>query len=264
VCLILLAWRVHPQFPCVLAANRDEFFSRPAAPAQWWPDHPHLLAGRDVLAGGTWLGITKQGRFAGLTNFREPGALAVAARSRGMLVMDLLNSDQVLSQSLAQLQDVGPNYNGFSVLFSDGRRLGVYESTSGSGRELQPGVYGLSNHLLDTPWPKVQQAKSKLAAALQSLPDTADLLELLRDDRPAPDGMLPRTGVSQEWERLLSSAFIRAPGYGTRCSTLICVDARGGARFDEWSWDTTGTISGEVHVTFALETNGVVDPWEGP
>jgi uncharacterized protein with NRDE domain len=259
VCLILLAWRVHPQFPCVLAANRDEFFSRPAVPAQWWSDHTQLLAGRDVLAGGTWLGITKQGRFAGLTNFRQPGALAVAARSRGMLVMDLLNSDQVLSQSLAQLQDVGPNYNGFSVLFSDGQRLGVYESTSGSGRELQPGVYGLSNHLLDTPWPKVKQAKSRLAAALQSLPDTADLLELLRDDRPAPDGMLPRTGVSQEWERLLSSAFIRAPGYGTRCSTLICIDARDGVRFDEWSWDTTGTLSGEVHFKFALVANGVVD-----
>jgi uncharacterized protein with NRDE domain len=255
VCLILLAWRVNPQFPCVLAANRDEFFSRPAEPAQWWPDHSQLLAGRDVLAGGTWLGITKQGRFAGLTNFRQPGPQAVTTRSRGMLVMDLLNSDQALEQSLAQLRDAGPHYNGFSVLFSDGRRLGVYESASGSGRELQPGVYGLSNHLLDTPWPKIQQGKSRLAKALQSLPDTAALLELLRDDRPAPDGMLPRTGVSQEWERLLSSAFIRAPGYGTRCSTLICVDARGGVRFGEWSWDETGTLSGDVHFTFALASN---------
>jgi uncharacterized protein with NRDE domain len=264
VCLILLAWRVHPQFPCVLAANRDEFFSRPAVPAQWWSDHPQLLAGRDVLAGGTWLGITKLGRFAGLTNFRQPGAQADTARSRGMLVMDLLNSDQALPQSLAQLRDAGPNYNGFSVLFSDGRRLGVYESASGIGRELQPGVYGLSNHLLDTPWPKVQQAKSRLATALQSLPDTTDLLELLRDDRPAPDGMLPRTGVSQEWERLLSSAFIRAPGYGTRCSTLICVDARGGVRFGEWSWDSTGTLSGEVHFTFALSANREADRRERP
>jgi uncharacterized protein with NRDE domain len=148
---------------------------------------------------------------------------------------------------------VGGNYSGFNLIFSDGERLGIYESAPGVGRELEPGTYGLSNHLLDTPWPKVENAKSRLSTALSGMADPAALLALLRDDRPAPDEQLPRTGVSLEWERLLSSAFVRAEDYGTRCSTVVRIDKRGRACFDEWSWDATGAGSGKVSLQFELE-----------
>jgi uncharacterized protein with NRDE domain len=252
MCLILVAWQAHSQYPCVVAANRDEFHARPAAAAAWWPDHPGILAGRDLEAGGTWLGITRGGRFAALTNYRDSRQRRTDAPSRGALVTALLESGASVAQSLAYLREVGGNYNGFNVIFSDGRQLGIYESVPGLGRELGPGIYGLSNHLLDTPWPKVLQAKSRLEAALAGT-DTAPLLELLRDDRPAPDEQLPRTGVSLEWERLLSSAFVRANDYGTRCSTIIRIETPGRAYFDEWSWNSVGTDSGRISLQFELE-----------
>jgi uncharacterized protein with NRDE domain len=253
MCLVLVVWKVHPLYPCVVAANRDEFHARPTAAADWWPDHPQILAGRDIQAGGTWLGLTRTGRFAALTNYRDPEQRRADAPSRGALVTSLLDSGASVAENLDHLQRVGANYNGFNVIFSDGERLGIYESVQGSGRELGPGIYGLSNHLLDTPWPKVRHAKSRLEAALREMPDTAPLLALLRDDRPAPDDELPRTGVSIEWERLLSSAFVRAGDYGTRCSTIIRIDARGRAYFDEWSWDSAGADSGSVSREFQLE-----------
>jgi len=245
MCLILVAWHGHPQYPLFIAANRDEFHARPAAPADWWQDEPYILAGRDLGAGqpgahGTWLGLTRDGRFAALTNFRG-APRREDAMSRGALVAGILRSDDPAAQILDHLRKVGRNYNAFNVIFSDGERLAVYESTTGSGRELEPGIYGLSNHLLDTPWPKVQNAKSALSLALRALPESGAALELLRDDRPAPDAMLPRTGLSQEWERLMSSAFIRADDYGTRCSTIISRDALGEARFEEWTWNPHGS-----------------------
>jgi uncharacterized protein with NRDE domain len=283
MCLVLLAWRVHPLYPCVMAANRDEFHSRPTARAEWWQDHPRILAGRDLEAGGTWLGLTRTGRFAALTNYRDPerrrapvaggsapGASTpgvatagvatagvvtpgVATPSRGALVTAVLASDAPVAEGLAYLRGVGADYPGFNLIFSDGERLGIYESVRGSGRELSPGIYGLSNHLLDTPWPKVQNAKGRLEAALLQTTDTAPLLALLRDDRPAPDEQLPQTGVRLEWERLLSSAFVRAPDYGTRCSTIVRIDHRGRACFDEWSWDSAGSDIGRISRQFELE-----------
>lgn len=250
MCLILVAWRAHPDYPLVVAANRDEFFARPAASAQWWTDQPEVLAGRDLEAGGTWLGVNRRGAFAGLTNFRDPNNQRPGTPSRGALVTDALTQGQPVAARLAWLAHHGGDYNGFNLIFSDGRDLAVFESVSGCGQVLPPGVYGLSNHLLDTPWPKVLAAKSRLHAALDGLPDTAPLLDLLRDDHPAPDEALPRTGVSLEWERLLSSAFIRAPGYGTRCSTVVCVDRAGQGRFQEWTWDETGRPAGRVEYGF--------------
>jgi uncharacterized protein with NRDE domain len=257
MCLVLIAWRADRQSPLLLAANRDEFHARPTLRANWWPDHPQILAGRDLDAGGTWLGLTRTGRFAALTNYRDPQrrrtpAPGVAAPSRGALVASLLESDASVAESLTYLREVAANYNGFNVIFSDGERLAIYESTRGDGRELGPGIYGLSNHLLDTPWPKVQNAKSRLQAALLDTTDPAPLLALLRDDRPAADEDLPGTGVSLEWERLLSSAFVRAQDYGTRCSTIIRIDARGRAYFDEWSWDSGGADIGRISVQFEL------------
>jgi uncharacterized protein with NRDE domain len=277
MCLILIVWRAHPHFPCVIAANRDEFHARPSAQAAWWQDPPKILAGRDLSAGGTWLGLTRTGRFAALTNFRDPerrrsgasgatasgagpppgAAQAIAKPSRGALVKFILESDAPVAEGLAYLRDVGAQYQGFNLIFSDGERLGIYESVRGEGRELEPGMYGLSNHLLDTPWPKVQNAKHALGSALLDMRDTAPLLALLRDDRPAPDEQLPKTGVSLEWERLLSSAFVRAPDYGTRCSTIIRIDAVGRAYFDEWSWDSEGADSGRTSLQFEVERSYV-------
>jgi uncharacterized protein with NRDE domain len=251
MCLILVAWRGNPTYPLVIAANRDEFHARPAAPAHWWPGEPQILAGRDLSAGGTWLGLTREGRFAALTNFRG-APRRDDAPSRGALLAGILRARDPVANILSCLDEVGPRYNAFNVIFSDGERLAVYESTTRSGRTLAPGIYGLSNHLLDTPWPKVRNAKSALSAALEELPDSSAALALLRDDRPAPDDLLPRTGLSQNWERLMSSAFIRADDYGTRCSTIVSIDAAGGARFEEWTWNPAGLEQGRVSFELSM------------
>jgi uncharacterized protein with NRDE domain len=254
MCLILLAWRAHPQFPCVLAANRDEFHDRATAPAQWWPGETGILAGRDLHAGGTWLGVTRRGRFAALTNFRDGGTRRGDAPSRGSLVSELLDSARNVPETLNYLNEVGRRYNPFNVLFSDGERLAIYESAREQGRELGPGVFGLSNHLLDTPWPKVQNAKTALTAALAQPHDADAILHLLRDDRRASDAELPQTGTTLEWERLLSSAFVRDENYGTRCSTLLRIGERRDAVFCEWSWDRMGEMSGTRRFEFTLES----------
>jgi uncharacterized protein with NRDE domain len=253
MCLILIAWRGDAKYPCVVAANRDELHSRPAAAAHWWPSRPPILAGRDLSAGGTWLGMTRTGRSATPPNCRDPEQRRPGPPSRGTLVASILMSSDSLEQSLEHLRGVSADYNGFSLLFSDGERLAIYESALGNGRILGPGIYGLSNHLLDTPWPKVQTAKSRLSRALADLETTDAVLALLRDEAPAPEDQLPRTGVSLEWERLLSSAFVRAPDYGTRCSTVLRIDASRRACFDEWTWDAAGEPAGAVSLQFELE-----------
>ena len=252
MCLILIAWRSSAEFPCVIAANRDEFYARPAETAHWWPSDPQILAGRDLKAGGTWLGITREGRFAALTNYRDPEQRKAETPSRGNLVTSILQSSEGVAETLQRLQREGAAYNGFNLLFSDGEKLAIYESMSGVGRELRPGIYGLSNHLLDTPWPKVQAAKSRLSSALSQLPDSRPALALLRDEQLAPDEHLPKTGMSQEWERLLSSAFIRSSTYGTRCSTVLQVDRGGHVSFEEWTWDEAGNETAQVNFEFEL------------
>ena len=246
MCLILVAWQAHPDYPLVVAANRDEFFARPAAPAGWWQDAPDVFAGRDLEAGGTWLGLSRAGRFAGLTNFRAPQRNQVGTPSRGALVADFLGSTESTAEALARLQREGPRYNAFNLFVSDGDTLGIYESESGAARLLEPGVHALSNHLLDTPWPKVRAGKARLFRALQALPDDTPLVELLRDDRPAPDAELPRTGVSLAWERMLSSAFLRAPGYGTPCFTVVLLDRHGWTHIQESTWNEVGRETDRV------------------
>lgn len=253
MCLILIAWQAHPSYPVVLAANRDEFQSRPAEPAHWWRE-PQLLAGRDLAAGGTWLGVTQAGRFAALTNYRAASRQRPDAPSRGSLVTQTLAGTLPIEEQLRVLQATAGVYNGFNLLFGDARRLAIYESVPAQARLLPPGVYGLSNHLLDTPWPKVVSAKAALAGALERLPDREPLLQLLRDEAQADESQLPRTGLSQEWERLLSSAFIRAPGYGTRCSTILLIDEGGHASFSEWTWNEAGQQAGRVDFSFDTRT----------
>lgn len=236
MCLILVAWRVHPDYPLVVAANRDEFFARPTALAAPWPEAPGVIAGRDLQAGGTWLGVGPAGRFAALTNVRNPAAHRADAASRGALVADFLRSNQSAPDYAATLAGRAADFNGFNLLCGDGEQLWWFSNAGGPAQALAPGIYGLCNHLLDTPWPKVQAAKSALHDALAGLPDDAPLFRLLADESVHPDAALPRTGVSLEWERLLSAAFVRAPGYGTRGSTVLTVAADGWMVFDEQTW----------------------------
>ncbi|QID17954.1 NRDE family protein [Nitrogeniibacter mangrovi] len=251
MCLIAFAWRVHPAYPLVVVANRDEYFERPSAAAQWWAEAPDLLAGRDLSAGGTWLGVTRTGRFAAVTNYRDPARVRADTESRGHLVLAALQAPDLNDTARAIAQRKG-DYNPFNLLACDGRDMVVVESEGDGVRRLAPGVHGLSNHLLDTDWPKLHAAREGLAAALDTLPAHEPLVAMMRDDRPAPDAALPHTGISLAWERRLSSAFIRAPGYGTRCTTVVLVGRDGRCRFLEQRWNADGDADGLTDETFTI------------
>lgn len=236
MCLIVLAWEMHPRWRLVAAANRDEFHARPTAAADWWPQAPGVLAGRDLKEGGTWLGVTRSGRFAAVTNVREPQRYLTGAPSRGHLPGNFLLSRAPSLAYLAGLMPLAMAYNGFNLLVMDGTTLGYFSNRAMGLRTLPPGVYGVSNALLDTPWPKVVRAKDDLRAALALDDDDAleaRLFESLARRDPAPDAELPRTGVEAERERALSSAFIVTPEYGTRSSTVLLVGRDGEVRMTE-------------------------------
>ncbi len=259
MCLVVFAWQAHADYPLVVAANRDEYFSRPAAPAHWWTDVPELLAGRDLEAGGTWMGLSRGGRFAALTNYRDPSRHLPGAPSRGALVRAALEDARPAHESLHQLGARSQAYAAFNLLVGDASQLGVLESTTGQVHALAPGVYGLSNHLLDTAWPKLVKARAGLAERIARSEGGEDglvaaLLALMRDPTPAADPHLPATGVSLEWERWLSPAFIRAPGYGTRCTSVVLRDRDAGTRFVEWTWDVDGELHSQVDHRFTAST----------
>lgn len=250
MCLILLSLRPDAQHALVVAANRDEWFQRPTAPAAFWPDAPHVLAGRDLEAKGTWLGVTRTGRFAALTNFRDAESRRTDLPSRGALVRDFLTSEVAPEAYLRSLREQAERYNGFSLLVADTRSVRYFSNRDGAARELPAGVYGLSNHLLDAPWPKVRTGKARLAAHLEGHVSAERLLEILDDTHAAPDDALPRTGVSLEWERQLSPMRILAGAYGTRSSTVVLVSAEGEIDFLERSFDPSGAESGIVRERF--------------
>ena len=254
MCLILFAHRAHPAYPLVVAANRDEWFTRPTLPAAFWPDAPQVFAGRDLEQRGTWLGVTRRGRFAALTNFRDPGSNRAEAPSRGALVSEFLRADISPRRYLEGLRGEAARYNGFSLLASDGGSLAYLSNREGEIRELEPGVYGLSNSLLDVPWPKVRSGKARLAAALDHGPDPEALLALLDDTEVAVDDALPSTGVGRDWERRLSSLRIVGDGYGTRSSTALVVGVDGDVSFVERSFDEGGGEAGVVRERFSLDT----------
>jgi uncharacterized protein with NRDE domain len=237
MCLIVVGWRSHPDYPLVVAANRDEFYARPTADAARWPDALHVIGGIDLEAGGTWLGISTTGRFAAVTNVREP-AMTKGARSRGALTRDFLLSASPARDYASQID--GERYSGFNLLLSDGEDLIYCSNRDGQPRALPPGIYGLSNHLLDSPWPKLLQARRQFAAALQQLPDEADFFDLLGDQTIVADAALPKTGVPLEWERLLSAVFVKSESYGTRASTLVWQRADGAVSLHEQSFGPNG------------------------
>lgn len=235
MCLILFAYQMRPDYPLVLAANRDEFYSRPTAPLGFWPDLPAILAGRDLKARGTWMGIAAGGRWAAITNYRDPAALKADAPSRGRLVVDFLAGSRPPRAYLEQLRPQSRGYNGFNLLVGDRAGLFFFSNRNGRIRRLRPGLYGLSNHLLDTPWPKVAKGKHRLQRLVAAKgPIAAEaVFELLGDRTPAPLGCLPTTGVGPEWEQRLSPLFITSRDYGTRSSSLLLVDREGGLMITE-------------------------------
>ncbi|MDB5775684.1 MAG: signal peptide protein [Herbaspirillum sp.] len=237
MCLIVFSWQVVPGLPLIVASNRDEFYNRPASPAGWWEDHPHVYAGRDLQGGGTWLGITRDGRFAALTNFRAPTERRSDAPTRGTLVSNYLIGSVSPQEYLSQLAPQAAGYNGFNLLIGD--KDGLYwfsnkaDGDPRNGQPLTAGIYGLSNALLDTPWPKVTRAKAQFCSLLcQGAPDET-YFEMLTDTTLAGDCRLPKTGVSIERERELSPVFINSPGYGTRNSTLVRLYSDGRAVLTE-------------------------------
>jgi uncharacterized protein with NRDE domain len=237
MCLILFAYKAHPQYRLILAANRDEFYDRPTQHAGWWDSNPDLLAGRDLKAGGSWLGITRNGYFAALTNYRDPGQMRTDASSRGELVSAYLQNGGDPQAYMEDLKDRGHRYNGFNLLVSDQNSLWYYSNMGAGPTELEPGVYGLSNHLLDTPWPKVQKGVAGLNYLINDHALNLDsVFTLLADPARATDDHLPQTGVGLELERLLSPVFIQSPRYGTRASTVLLVDETGQVTFEERSF----------------------------
>ena len=253
MCLIAFAWRSHPRYRLVLAANRDEYFGRPAAQAGFWDDHPSVLAGRDLEAGGTWLGITLDGRFAALTNYRNPADKKTGAPSRGALVADFLTGKTSSQEYVQLVEKRAADYNGFSLLVGDVASMFFFSNRGERAARVAPGVHGLSNHLLDTPWPKVERAKAGLAALLDGPFDSEALFGLLNDTGRAAGSELPSTGVSLELEERLSAIRILAVGgYGTRCSTALCLGEDGRIEFHERSYTEAGGVSGTVGYRITL------------
>jgi uncharacterized protein with NRDE domain len=250
MCLILLAHAVHPAYRLVLAANRDEFFDRPTAPAAAWEDAPEIVGGRDLRAGGTWLGVTRVGRWAAITNHRDLSRHSPEARSRGELVAAFLRGHESPAACAAGLASRMHDYNGFNLLLGDGDAAWwISNRAPDRAGPLAPGIHGISNALLDTPWPKVSRGKRELEALLDPVmsPSPDELLHLLLDRTFAADHELPDTGVGPELERELSASFILTPGYGTRASTALLIHLDGAVDLVERTYTPGTTEWTEVH-----------------
>lgn len=267
MCLILTGWRTHPTLALVVAANRDELYERPAAALDWWADDPRVLAGRDLSdsGGGTWLGVARGGRFAAVTNVRAPGDARAGSSSRGQLASRYLRGEQTPKQFLDELATHDSRFNGFNLLVSDLRTLWWHSNRAprDAPHPVASGIHGLSNAALDTPWPKVRTGVAAFAAVLMA--DDGDpesplgpYFEVLADRTQAPDDVLPDTGIPLEWERLVSSAFISSPVYGTRCSTVLRVRHDGSFDFTERGFGPDGAATGErgIRGTLTAHTTG--------
>jgi uncharacterized protein with NRDE domain len=248
MCIILFAYQTHPRYRLILAANRDEYYARPTERAAFWEDDSEIVAGRDLERGGTWLGVTKGGRFAAVTNFRDPSALKKDAPSRGHLVSDFLRGTDAPSNYLSKIAATSSSYNGFNLIAGDAQQLCYHSNREAGVRELDSGIYGLSNHLLDTPWPKVEKGKRALSEIVHESAEVSreKLLQILADDAHADDSRLPQTGVSLEYERALSPVFIKTPVYGTRSSTLLLIESEGSITFIERAFEPEGQATDVV------------------
>lgn len=250
MCLILFAYDAHPDFRLILAANRDEFYARPSRALGFWPDAPDILAGRDMLRGGAWLGVTRSGRLAAVTNYREPQPSPIAraasdgSPSRGQLVSDFLKTRVDPARYLQTIQTESLACNGFNLLAAAGEELFYFSNRSPGIRRVSAGIHGLSNHLLDTAWPKICRGVAELRRIVQGggAVEISALLQLLSDRRQPADDQLPDTGVGLDRERLLAPIFIASPDYGTRCSSVVLIDRRGRVTFHEETWEPARAI----------------------
>lgn len=234
MCLIFISLNNHPNYKLIVAANRDEFYNRRTAAASFWDDYPNIVGGRDLEAMGTWMAMTKQGKISLITNYRDISNINPHAPSRGQLVTDFLLEDLSPKHYLEQVEAKGKLYNGFNLIVGSAEELYYYSNYKGGVEKIGSGLHGLSNHLLDTPWPKVTRGIEKMKSLLTSNEiDPVKLFDLLYDDLRASDEKLPDTGVGLEKERMLSSMFIKSPNYGTRCSTVVMVDQHDQVYFAE-------------------------------
>ena len=255
MCLIVVANHCHERYPLVIAANRDESYLRPTRSPAFWEEAPGVLAGKDLLKGGSWLGMTRDGRFAAVTNFREKKEQHTYPHSRGRLVKNFLESSMPAAEYLEQVLHELPRYDAFNLLLRDRHSLYFLSSREAQHRVLERDIYGVSNGELDCHWPKVELAKKEMASYLgnKQLPDHAPLLEMLADQHIARDELLPDTGVGIELERVLSPVFIQSENYGTRASTVITMDAGGVVKFTEQAYLQGGARGERSYYEFSVK-----------
>ena len=235
MCLILFAYQQHPEFALILIANRDEYYARPTRDAHWWDD-AEIFAGRDLEAGGTWLGINRQGHIAAVTNVREPGGMRAGKKSRGDLTRDYLAANEQPEDYLQRLARRDQDFAGFNLLLGNPAGLWFYSNRNHGIRQVEPGVYGISNGGFDEPWPKLSSGKAELENLINDDIDTAELMEILTDHQIAQDHELPSTGVPLDFERLLSSRFIRSSEYGTRACSVVTIETNNRINFKEQNY----------------------------
>lgn len=255
MCLILFAYKYHPKYHLILLANRDEFYQRPSLPLDYWHDAPAILAGRDLKGNGTWLGLTRTGRIAALTNYRDPLNLRSDAPSRGLLAINYLNGNQSPQDYLKALSGKRNLYNGFNLLIGDQKQLYYYSNYHPTITKITPGIHGLSNHLLNTAWPKVTTGKKHLKHLLDISYEVTieDYFKLLKDRAIPCDQQLPNTGIGLTWERILAPVFIDSPDYGTRCSSIILMEPSGTIQFYERTYSpnlhpSTETLTKKIFI----------------
>ncbi len=254
MCILFIAIEQHPDYPLIIAANRDEFHQRGTLASYFWPENSDVLAGRDLQAGGTWMGINRNGRLSALTNVRDPEQINPNARSRGELVSQYLTAQQTNLQYLHTLQQNKGWYNGYNLLFGAWNDLWVYNNHEDEMQQLSAGFHGLSNASLNSPWPKIDKGVANLEDYCTSsrVVDSEALFNLLLDNTQAEDQYLPNTGVPIEWERKLSSIFIQSEEYGTRSSTVLLIDKNQRVTWNERSFDSLGGITNQKNYQFVL------------
>lgn len=254
MCLLTIAYNKYPNYPLIVVSNRDEFYDREAMPAHFWEDEPRIYAGRDVLGGGTWIGVSKNGRLAAITNYRDPSLPEIGERSRGEIVRNFLLEKGDSNTFFEQLKNTKDLYGGYNFIAYDGEQLLHYNNILDEGGEVSPGIHSVSNASLNTPWPKVTLASQKLEKALLLIEEKQfeNLKTLLEDQTIAPDEALPNTGVGIYLERILSAQFVKMNGYGTRSSATILFDYEGMIHFSERTYEN-GRFIQEINEKIKIE-----------
>jgi uncharacterized protein with NRDE domain len=255
MCLIFFGYKVHPNYRLILAGNRDEFYARPAQSAAFWADDPNVLTGKDLQGGGTWFGITRTGRLATITNYRDPESIKMNAPSRGLIISRYLSSTEDPQSYLKELIKDAGQHNGFNLLLGDKNELFWFSNKGDGIRKLTSGIYGVSNHLLDTPWPKVVSGKSEFARLIseQEIPEPENFFKIMGNHTAAADKDLPDTGVGIEMERMLSPIFITSPYYGTRSTTLLFIDNNDNITFMERTFNENPGHASTSTYNFKIE-----------